>query len=87
MNDATKRKCIVLSRGPFTVNIVCVLGFVDISYQEGEDVAKNLMVLNGPVALFVPAQFSPKSTRFLYFVSVQHNFVHKRDEIKLLMFL
>ena len=45
MNDATKRECIVLSRGPFTVNIVFVLGFVDISYQEGEDVAKNLMVV------------------------------------------
>ena len=28
-----------------------------------------------------------KSTRFLYFVPVQRNFVHKQDEMKLLMFL
>ena len=40
-----------------------------------------------PVALFVQARFRPRVRGFFYFVSVQHNFVHKRDEIKLLMFL
>ena len=40
-----------------------------------------------PVALLVHAHFRPDSTTFLYFfVSVQHNFVHKREEIKLLIF-
>jgi len=49
-----------------------VLDFVAISYQEGEDVAKNL---NGcPVAHFVHAHFRPTAQGF-YVLSVQHNFV------------
>ena len=44
--------------------------------------------LNGcPVAPFVHAHFFPRARGFFVFLSVQHNFVDKRDEIKLLMFL
>ena len=56
-----------------------MLGFLPISYQEGEDVAKNL---NGcPVAHFVHAHFRPTARVFYVFLPVQHNFVDKRDEM------